>query len=1072
MDTVTQLVLSWTTLPKDQLQDSQIPNQLASKLEAQEIKLIQLVKALADSLTSEDDNTRSTGVQLLSLTVQATIKSSLDRQTTKTLVTFFTDKLGDNASMLYCVLALQSLVQSPTFGVGEGEEVARGLLSSITLSSHPQSTRYQIFTLLSTLLTDARPALLRLGPTFVKGYCDLVEGEKDPRNLMVSFGIVREILVGFEVDEFIANLFDITFCYFPITFVPPPDDPYGITSDELILALRECLAANSLLGPLALGLFLEKMQASSEKSKKQTLQALISCFPVYGGKVSGEWAPRFSEALLIEVFHATSDEMQDLALDCFQSLMATLYPDSPSPSPSSNETNEMDVDTPPTSVSNSKEIKGVAVKVVKNSLDELQEPDKSNAKPATRVLVALMGASNRLADYIISLTLPQLWTIYKNPDEVALRPSILLHLSTLLSSLSTPPARCPLSPPATYPTPTLTHADGKSPLEPVRDDLLSLLTSATRDPSTRIAGLASLVALIKVPSFLTPAEVAFGVSAINDVLSVADPGSNEDEYEAALEGLVGLAPLHPKQVEGSTLPLLFAKLPPSGKGVRKGSKEDAGYRRALEALAELCLHPSLFEILMLRVLARLEGVLEEEQEEGEREGRQTIYAHHLLATLISVLAVKTERGDDDLPKYLDKFVPRLCAAFLVPTTVEGGERRVVAMDERLLADAGKVLNKIVQRVDVERQSTFSYAMNAAFHEGKLDKLLGEQAKDVGTVNFSPLNPKASTTQQNTIVLFSAAILAMRPTTAVSASDLTGFLRHFLVRSTEVGNETQLVATVNLLGQTVNKRAQDLSEFLTKDVAEYWDSSVVGGKTDRVRRAALRSWAWIAKGLVVRSDQRGYDAVEKILQLFHDPVLGREAASTLGVIADEGDRIMSKENFAVIRLLYKQRFFAFLLPKLVQGHKSALGEDQLVYLVALSSVLVHIPKQIAITELPKLMPLLVTALDLPDANLRANVIDTLGVLAKEVSSQLELSVGNIALKVLRDVVENATVQGAVKLRLSSLAFLGLLPATVPYSTLHPHKATILRQLGQAIDDPRRDVRRAAVDCRSKWFLYSS
>lgn len=37
---------------------------------------------------------------------------------------------------------------------------------------------------------------------------------------------------------FVQDLFDITFCYFPITFTPPPDDPYGITSDDLVVALR------------------------------------------------------------------------------------------------------------------------------------------------------------------------------------------------------------------------------------------------------------------------------------------------------------------------------------------------------------------------------------------------------------------------------------------------------------------------------------------------------------------------------------------------------------------------------------------------------------------------------------------------------------------------------------------------------------------------------------------------------------------------------------------------------------------------------------------------------------------
>ena len=29
------------------------------------------------------------------------------------------------------------------------------------------------------------------------------------------------------------DYFDITFCYFPITFRPPPNDPYGISADNL-----------------------------------------------------------------------------------------------------------------------------------------------------------------------------------------------------------------------------------------------------------------------------------------------------------------------------------------------------------------------------------------------------------------------------------------------------------------------------------------------------------------------------------------------------------------------------------------------------------------------------------------------------------------------------------------------------------------------------------------------------------------------------------------------------------------------------------------------------------------------
>lgn len=39
----------------------------------------------------------------------------------------------------------------------------------------------------------------------------------------------------------------------------------------------------------------------------------------------------------------------------------------------------------------------------------------------------------------------------------------------------------------------------------------------------------------------------------------------------------------------------------------------------------------------------------------------------------------------------------------------------------------------------------------------------------------------------------------------------------------------------------------------------------------------------------------------MLGLFHDETLGREAAIALGVIVDDEDRVLSKENFAVLRV---------------------------------------------------------------------------------------------------------------------------------------------------------------------------
>lgn len=62
-------------------------------------------------------------------------------------------------------------------------------------------------------------------------------------------------------------------------------------------------------------------------------------------------------------------------------------------------------------------------------------------------------------------------------------------------------------------------------------------------------------------------------------------------------------------------------------------------------------------------------------------------------------------------------------------------------------------------------------------------------------------------------------------------------------------------------------------------------------------------------------------------------------------------------------------------------------------------------------------------------------------------------------------------------MGALKYLAVLPKIVRYDVLHPQKATVLRELAKALDDPKRVVRKEAVDARSVWsiglaFVYSS
>lgn len=212
---------------------------------------------------------------------------------------------------------------------------------------------------------------------------------------------------------------------------------------------------------------------------------------------------------------------------------------------------------------------------------------------------------------------------------------------------------------------------------------------------SRSAALEGLVHLVQIPSFLSAPEVSYCVSAINDVLGGPD---SEEQYDEALDGLVAIAELHPRILEKETLPILFKALPDEPPA--PGTPRSESYRRALGALAALCEHPDLFEILSVRIVARLEGVVSAPTQEKEKREQASLYAHHLLSTLRAVLKVKVSKGHGDVGKHVEKMVPKLLGMFILPSlkTMDEGE---VARDERLLVDAGRVITVVVQRCDTE-----------------------------------------------------------------------------------------------------------------------------------------------------------------------------------------------------------------------------------------------------------------------------------------------------------------------------------------------------------------------------------
>src|SRR5204862_3371416 len=63
------------------------------------------------------------------------------------------------------------------------------------------------------------------------------------------------------------TLFDSVYNYFPITFKPPPNNPYGVTAQDLKKRLQECISSTDLFAPHAFPLLLDKLDSTSANVK-------------------------------------------------------------------------------------------------------------------------------------------------------------------------------------------------------------------------------------------------------------------------------------------------------------------------------------------------------------------------------------------------------------------------------------------------------------------------------------------------------------------------------------------------------------------------------------------------------------------------------------------------------------------------------------------------------------------------------------------------------------------------------------------------------------------------------------
>uniref|UniRef100_A0A6Q2XQA3 MMS19 nucleotide excision repair protein n=1 Tax=Esox lucius TaxID=8010 RepID=A0A6Q2XQA3_ESOLU len=341
-------------------------------------------------LTSSQPQTRARGVQLLSSVLQ-TCHGDLTEGEVVVLLAFYENRLKDHYVITPHVLqGLKALTKCSVLPPGSAVSILKSLFQDV----HVQVRTYD-------LQSHASTPLKGLGADFVFGFVQSVDGERDPRNLLLAFQIARKIIRGgYDLGKFTEELFEVTSCYFPIDFSPPPNDPHGITQEELILALRAVLTGTPCFAEFLLPLIIEKLDSDIQSAKLDSLQTLSACASVYEHKELAEFLPGLWASLRREVFQTASEKVESAGLAALTALTACLSRSVLS--------------------SDSEDSLNVFLDLVlKDCKHHLCEPDLKLVWPSAKLLQACSSASYRASHKVTAAVMPSLIEQYNSRTQVS-----------------------------------------------------------------------------------------------------------------------------------------------------------------------------------------------------------------------------------------------------------------------------------------------------------------------------------------------------------------------------------------------------------------------------------------------------------------------------------------------------------------------------------------------------------------------------------------------------------------------------------------------------------------------------
>ncbi|BBM97843.1 DNA repair/transcription protein MET18/MMS19 [Marchantia polymorpha subsp. ruderalis] len=1136
-------------------------NAISKLLLDKTITIQQLVLVAGKYLTSNDNAIRARGLLLLAELLEDLANTPMEDTAIHSLASFFSNRLQDWHSLRPALIGSIALARRPK-RVGavqpeDAETLGRSIIEQLDVQALSQKDRMLSLELYESLLTLHVSSMEPLGPELVLGIIAAIEEEKDPRCILVAFRLVEKLASIFpEPDgpfgENAEDIFDIVSRYFPISF-NTPQDPRGITREDLSSALLKVFTATPLFAPFCFPVLLEKLSSTLKRAKLDALNYIGHCALSYDPEALSEHAGDIWTGLKSEIFRqedGVSDQKDSLILEEAFSCFARCIEAS-----QKVRTNEDDITGDFMKLVLEDDCVVGFLRRVKNELDQEIDPGdgiKTYALTTDAQLQAvgrLLGAAARASCtscYIVTKTflsslLPSVEVVspkssdHQSSESVAAKGhSISLEAGLSLTGLEAvifvlEGARHLANVLADSSNPSSSEFALKYWLDPVILAAPVLIDTFSRVVASGVVttvlklGVAGLQALASYPATLSPLSEDQLETVLTFLTSTfLDQTKGSELKDQALGAILAASNLEEKCTDLHRQEFL------SSREKEKVSVLNVVLPKLLDAVQEAC-SPEPLDF-HLRALAALSA-----SRESVREKVLKVLGQLVPSKLGQTLALAD--GSFEFAKAVMIF--RCLSGQIIPFCEIGSVGQLAACD---------VVMDIWRSIGSLPQSTVYIAPDILLPLMEVIRVTVQRCperlqKEILTMSLSVLQGGYSP-EQNTklsgvrslsakhmegkewlVALVGSVIVGLLP--SVLFEERESVLR--LLVSTSVANldpvitDTAAQAAASMLNKWNEKKSESeeagsfpLKEAITIAVDEGWmpiikqvrrdgtgdmPNSFCAEDAEKSAARSIYALALAGKGLAMRGHSRIADiagAMLRVLESLGKPVaysgttdsfemkdqsdkltesaVGRAAVESFGLIVNEHASFLSKSQNAVIRPLYKQRFFTSILSPLIEAVRLDSNQSSRIWFYrSFACLLSGTPLGAVLTEGKRVFPLILEGLSTlctypEDSEYVLQLLLSLSSFLVDESNGRSFAAEYVQSMVNR-LVPVSQYKSSMMIRESALQCLAAIVG-LSFTRVFPVKSQVMKAITIALDDKKRLVRKEAVRCREVWSAITS